>query len=125
MQEGNTKMSSIVKKMFMNRLSLIAARERISNAALAKRCNLNTQDIQRYLTGNATPSIDKLAKIASAFDLTTDWLLGLSNTDMSSYNQDPSHKIEQVREKAARFCAAAADLNVEAKGLKQMLEKMF
>ena len=118
-------MSSIVKKVFMDRLALIAARERLSNAALAKRCNLNTQDIQRYLTGNATPSIDKLAKIASAFDLSTDWLLGLSNTNMRSDNQPSSHKIEQVKEKAARFCAVATDLTAEAKSLKQMLEKMF
>ena len=118
-------MSSIVKKVFMDRLSLIAARENLSNAALAKRCGLNTQDIQRYLTGGATPSIEKLVKISTAFDLTTDWLLGLTSTYSCDSNQSSPHKIEQVKEKAARFCAVATDLTAEAKSLKQMLEKMF
>lgn len=118
-------MSSIVKKVFMDRLSLIAARENLSNAALAKRCGLNTQDIQRYLTGGATPSIEKLVKISTAFDLTTDWLLGLTSTNSCDSNQSSPHKIEQVKEKAARFCAVATDLTAEAKSLKQMLEKMF
>lgn len=118
-------MSSRTKEVFKDRLALIAAQEGLSNASLAKRCGLNTQDIQRYLTGGATPSIEKLAKIATAFNKSTDWLLGLSSTDVCDIKQPSPHKIEQVREKAARFCAVATDLTAEAKSLKQMLEKMF
>lgn len=78
-------MSVYTKKIFAERL--LALRGDMSNAVFAGRCGLNVQDIQRYVTGNATPNIDKLARIASHFGVSADWLLG--NDGHSALALDP------------------------------------
>ena len=83
----------------------------MSNVEFARKCGLNTQDIQRYSKGLASPTIDKLALISAAFSVTTDWLLGLSDTKTCS--QTPAgakDKILALKEAATQVCADADSL---------------
>lgn len=94
------------KNSFRIRLSILQGDA--SNVEFARICGLNTQDIQRYSRGLAYPTIDKLVQIASAFSVSTDWLLGLSDTKTCS--QTPigmKEKILSLKDAATHVCAAA------------------
>lgn len=78
--------------MFKERLLELQANLGMSNVALANKCGLNTQDIQRYTTGAATPTLDKLIKIADACNTSADWLLGRACTDSCTASQPLASK---------------------------------
>jgi len=75
-------MSRNSKKFFVERL--VELRGNLSNVEFAKICELNTPDIQRYVTGKAYPTIEKLASIARNNGVSSDWLIGLSNSKEST-----------------------------------------
>ena len=85
-------MSRTVKETFRQQLCKLQESLALNNVTFARKCGLNTQDIQRYASGNATPSIDKLAQIATSCDKTTDWLLGLDCTDSCTASQPLASK---------------------------------
>jgi transcriptional regulator with XRE-family HTH domain len=99
-------MSRNTKNLFSSRLKEL--RGSTSNVEFAKLCGLNTQDIQRYSKEEATPSIDKLAMIAMACDVTTDWLLGISDSKtISTKEKGIRHNVEALKRAATRVCADA------------------
>lgn len=51
----------------------------INQVELAKALGVTKQSISNWENDNIMPSIDMLIKIAKFFDVTTDYLLGLSN----------------------------------------------
>ena len=99
----NTKKCSKIKETFIERLAFLKKEESLSNVAFAEKCGLNTQDIQRYANGDATPSIDKLVSIATAFGCSTDWLLGIENTNPCTAKMPTAHNFAQLQEVAAHF----------------------
>ena len=112
-------MCSDAKRGFRARLEEL--QDGISNAAFARKCKLNTQDIQRYRAGDATPNIDKLVRIASAFGVTTDWLLGLSSTKVCGTSEPVTKKVDALRNAAAQVCAHADQLNAATAVLRDLL----
>jgi transcriptional regulator with XRE-family HTH domain len=102
-------MSRNTKNLFAARLKEL--RGSSSNVEFAKMCGLNTQDIQRYSKEEATPSIDKLAMIATACDVTTDWLLGITDANrISTKEVSIRQNVEALKRAATRVCADADTL---------------
>lgn len=46
---------------------------------MSKRLRLSLRTYQKYEEGSRNPQLDTLAEIARTLDVTTDWLLGLSD----------------------------------------------
>lgn len=69
-----------------------------SQGQLAKKLNVNTQNISKYERGVITPPTDMMVKIASIYDVSLDYLLrNESNTAASKIkNQTLLRKIEEI-----------------------------
>ena len=54
----------------------------LTQQQIADTLHIHKQAYQRYESGRVIPSIEVLVKIADAYDLSTDYLLGRSNVPM-------------------------------------------
>ena len=102
-------MSIDTKNLFRLRLSDIQGG--LSNVEMARKCGLNTQDIQRYSKGLASPTIEKLALIASAFSVSADWLIGIADTKTSRQTDlGAKQRVIELKAAATQVCADADSL---------------
>lgn len=70
---------------FTERLKVLRAKKNMSQTALANELGINQgQVISFYETGSRTPDLEMLIKIANYFNVSTDYLLGLSDYENSS-----------------------------------------
>jgi len=83
---------------FPSRLRNLIAENNMSENELARQINVSKQSVNYYSTGGSAPDIEKLAKIAQAFNVSTDYLLGLSDLKMTdamevaySYTEEKKH----------------------------------
>lgn len=66
-----------VAETFASRLSEICGKG--ETKALSDALNCTTQAISQFKSGISVPKLENLAKIAKHYDVSTDWLLGLSD----------------------------------------------
>lgn len=64
---------------FSRRLSDLLDENNMTQTQLAKEVGTSNVTICRYITGERTPRIDVLTKIANVFNVSLDYLLGLTN----------------------------------------------
>jgi transcriptional regulator with XRE-family HTH domain len=62
------------------RLSALRKEKKISQADLAEQAGIHSNVLGRYERGEATPSVEMAAKLATALDVSLDYLVG--NTDI-------------------------------------------
>lgn len=65
--------------MFKERLRELRNNENISQKNLATKLGISQQLVASWETGRSTPDTDMLVQLAHCFNVTTDYLLGLSN----------------------------------------------
>lgn len=76
---------------FSYRLTVLLDEHNMSQTQLAKRVGTTNVTICRYINGERIPRIDVASKIASVFNVSLDYLLGISesvDTDNLTKNQD-------------------------------------
>lgn len=66
--------------MFAKRLKELRTERRLSQTDLATILNISNRTISMYETGNSEPSADILAKLSIYFGVTTDYLIGITNS---------------------------------------------
>lgn len=64
---------------FKNRFNEVLKITNKSQVQLAKECNITKQNITNYKTGFTVPSIDTLYLLCKSLDVSSDYLLGLSD----------------------------------------------
>lgn len=64
---------------FTNRFNELLTNSKKNQAELAKYCNVSRQSITDYKKGRTLPSYDVLISICKFYDVTADYLLGLSD----------------------------------------------
>ena len=64
---------------FSSRLTLLRKQKNLSKIAAAQMCGLPVGTYGSYEQGNAFPTVEKLIAIAKGYNVSTDWLLGLSS----------------------------------------------
>ena len=82
---------SRVIRMFVERLKLLRKARCVSQAEFAKELNVAQSTVGMWETGKREPDFKTLCRIASFFDVTSDYLLGLSDTprpDFPMYKYD-------------------------------------
>jgi transcriptional regulator with XRE-family HTH domain len=65
--------------MFQKRLQEIRTNHKISQKELAQSLQVSQQTIAKWENGKATPNPNMIAKIANYFNISSDYLLGLSS----------------------------------------------
>lgn len=68
-----------VKTIFGRRLKQALIEKNIQQKMLAKELEVSDKTLSSYVNGNASPTIVGLAKISKYLNISTDFLLGLSN----------------------------------------------
>lgn len=66
---------------FGERLKFLREKEKMYQSELAEKLNLAPSSISMYERGDRDPDTSTLAKIAQIFNVTTDYLLGISDTN--------------------------------------------
>lgn len=79
---------------FSYRLTVLLDENNMSQTQLAKKIGTSNVTICRYLTCERIPRLDVVTKIASVFNVSLDYLLGLSdNKDIKNSNIDTDFNI--------------------------------
>lgn len=81
--------------IFNDRLKELKENKNIMLKDLANDLDTTSPKLSNYINGNAEPSYDFLVKIASYFDVTTDYLTGMS--DYKTINEEISAKNIQMQ----------------------------
>ncbi len=66
------------------RLNQLYQESKLTREEFAKRCKISTSALTNYLKGSRTPDAAKLPCICEEFEVSADWLLGLSDVRMPS-----------------------------------------
>lgn len=64
--------------VFIERFRIVLFRKRMTQKELAQRLGMPPSQIGAYAVGTRTPSMETLIKIAKVLEVSTDYLLGLS-----------------------------------------------
>lgn len=67
------------KQTFGQRLKEVRSEKKITQIALAEKLNVDKSTIAKYETDKIEPSISMLIELAKFFDVSTDYLLGLTD----------------------------------------------
>lgn len=78
---------------FSYRLTVLLDENNMTQTQLAQKIGTSNVTICRYLTGERTPRIDVLTKIAYVFNVSLDYLLGLSE-DKKVKNSDENYDLD-------------------------------
>lgn len=74
-------------KIFPERLSLLMKERNLKQQDLGNALGVKRQTVSLYMTGQSMPDAEQVKKIATFFDVSADWLLGLS--EIKTYNTHP------------------------------------
>ena len=99
--------ATVYNSVFPSRLKTLLSDSKVSQQELGAILGVQRQTINMYVNGQIRPDIDALAIIAKHFDVTTDWLLGLTNdrernpiaTDELQLSEEAIKKIITYHEK--------------------------
>lgn len=70
----------MVENKFPERLRRLRERRRVSRYVVSELCGLNRDAVRRYERGEAEPNMKALINIADYFEVSIDYLAGLSDT---------------------------------------------
>lgn len=88
--------------MFGERIAELRNKRGLSQYALAEKLGFSRGKLANYEQGTRQPDYETLKKIANFFDVTTDYLLGVTdnpNSDISiAYDGGPQYEDEDERE---------------------------
>ena len=74
------------ENIFAERISHLIGERSVSE--FARRVSLNQAAIDRYIKGLRQPNADALRRIATVCEVTSDWLLGISDNPFGVNNTD-------------------------------------
>ena len=83
--------------IFSYRLTVLLDENNMSQTQLAKKIGTSNVTICRYLTGERVPRLDVVTKIADVFNVSLDYLLGLSNDEnIQNSNENSDLNIDMI-----------------------------
>lgn len=94
--------------MFQKRIKELRMRAGFSQKALAEKLFISQQSVGKWESGISKPSPETLSKLASLFDVTTDYLLGITDEPKRNFTvsfSDIDPQISSILEKAKQLNA--------------------
>lgn len=110
-------------KNFSERIrTLIGADEK--PAAFARRVNMRQAAIDRYLKGLREPNADALRSLSSSCGVSTDYLLGLTDTPNGESNSDWKSRAIEAELELRRYKSAFAKLAKSLRNASEVIEEL-
>lgn len=108
-------------ELFKNRLKFARELRSISQSDLGRKAGLPASSIAHFESGSRKPSFDSLRKLAIALEVTTDFLLGTTDSPTLSESGDPlfrsaSQLSDKDRELAKDFLTMLASRSKNPRG---------
>ena len=104
-------------------MMILRKKKSLSQAALGKMIGISGDVIGRYERGDITPSIDVVTKIADALDISIDYLIGRTNSQLDSEALKRLEIISEIPEQNRRFILDMLDMALRDFKTKQVFEK--
>lgn len=82
----------MIKDIISKRLNKLLSENNIRQRELAEKTGITEVSISRYANGERTPTVGNLVKIAKVFNVSTDYIVGISNPE-------PAFKVKKVMKK--------------------------
>lgn len=105
------------ENVFAERISKLIGNDSVSQ--FARKVKLNQAAIDRYIKGLRQPNADALRQIATLCEVTSDWLLGISDNPYGVDNSDWHGRALAAEQKLARVSKA---LGHALKGFEELQE---
>ena len=85
--------------VFVERLRSLVKRKCGGGLELARHLGVSSQMVSKYVSGKSDPSLENAVKIAEYYDVSLDWLLGITakNTEAQLLEQTKRREEELVR----------------------------
>ncbi|MCY8239177.1 helix-turn-helix transcriptional regulator [Bacillus inaquosorum] len=100
--------------MLSDRLVELRKSKKLTQQGLADKLKITRSSLSQYEIGNRQPDYETLKKIADFFDVTTDYLLGYSNTKPVVEEEKTPYKVTDDPDLQIAF-KEAADFSEEAR----------
>lgn len=94
--------------MIFNRLKLLMEEQDLSQNKLAEKIGVSEVSIHHYCCSETLPRVDILIDLAKFFDVTTDYLLGLSDT--KKYQKEAQVRYEGFDESDYIYCPICGEI---------------
>ena len=107
-------------EIFRENLKSARNLRKLSQKELADRAGLPISSVAHFEIGSRKPSFDTLRKLASALEITTDYLLGRTDDPSLAQSSDPLYRdigrlTKRDRELAEEFLKMLAERNKDTK----------
>jgi len=76
----NKRSEGVDSRVFVDRVRILMEQKGLTSSGLADKSDIARSAVTQLFAGNRKPSVDALAKIAGVLDVSTDYLLGVSDT---------------------------------------------
>ena len=96
--------------MLGEKLKKIRLKEGMTQEDLAKKLNISTSTVSMYETGAREPDLNTLTAIAKFFNVSTDYLLGLSENQYFDFKSSENVDITQYTTELAAHLEKIIDL---------------
>lgn len=110
-------LGEVSENIFAERIMSLVGEGSVSG--FARKAKLNQAAVDRYIKGLREPNADALRKIAVACEVTTDWLLGVSDNPIGVGDTDWRKRALDAEQKLARVSKA---LGHALKGFEELQE---
>lgn len=110
------------KKQFSERLVLLREKNNLSQQELADNIGITRQSLSLYEKAERTINIELLAKIADIFNVTTDYLMGRSETASMNEDIQAACKVTGFSEATLLFLKETEDILSEAANKKGLMD---
>lgn len=75
----------MAESKFPERLKMLRERRKVSRYVVSELCGMNRSAIRRYERGEREPGLKELVRIADYFDVSLDYLTGLTDNPRRNY----------------------------------------
>lgn len=82
----------MIKDIISKRLNILISENNINQRELAEKTGISEVTISRYINGQRIPTVENLVRITKVFNVSTDYIVGISNPE-------PAFEIKKVMKK--------------------------
>lgn len=98
-----------------NKLAQLITENNMNKTSLAKKLGIDNSALSRILSGERKVTTEELNKIATIFDVTTDYLLGKNNTPKWANKKDTTDLKKFLEDNDGTFTYGGDDLTEDEK----------
>lgn len=93
-------MEATSQPLFRHRLEIAIHQKQLSRVEVAKRAGISVQSVGNYINGTRKPDCEIIAKLSKVLDVSSDWLIGLTDVSTPDITIQEIHRALGISETA-------------------------